>query len=132
MTPIKPFLIDAVREWAVENGLTPQIVVAATLPGVKVPQDYVENGRILLNIHPQAVHGFGVQNSCLMFSARFGGQAHSLEIPVAAIRAVYARENGKGVAFPEESSKEEALTDEAPADPPSPPSKKGPHLKVVK
>ncbi len=129
MTPIKNFLICAVRDWAVDNGLTPHVVVDATAPGVKVPQDHAEGGRILLNIHPRAVQGFGLENDWLTFAARFAGQSRLLEIPVTAVRAVYARENGQGIAFPEESKAEGAGA--APADD-DPPPKKGPHLKIVK
>lgn len=129
MTPIKTFLIRAVRDWAVENGLTPQVVVDATVPGVKAPAERVDNGRIVLNIHPRAVHGFGLEDGSLSFSARFSGQSRVLEIPLNAVRAVYARENGQGVAFPEET-KEEATAGSANGDPPPP--KKGPHLKIVK
>ncbi len=126
MTPIKTFLIRAVRDWAVENGLTPHIVVDATVPGVKAPAERVENDRIVLNIHPRAVHGFGLEDGSLSFSARFSGQSRVLEIPLNAVRAVYARENGQGIAFPEETK------GEAQADGDPPPPRKGPHLKIVK
>jgi stringent starvation protein B len=129
MTPIKPFLIHAVRDWAVENGLTPHVMVDAAFPGVKVPNDFVEQGRILLNIHPRAVHAYAVEDGRLTFSARFRGRSQVVEIPVAAVRAVYARENGQGVAFPEESA--DAGSASAPTEP-GPPPKKGPRLKIVK
>ncbi|MFQ6021677.1 MAG: ClpXP protease specificity-enhancing factor [Acidiferrobacterales bacterium] len=131
MTPIKPYLIRAVRDWAVDSRLTPHIVVDATAAGVKVPTEFVENGRMLLNIHPRAVHDFDMTNDWLLFSTRFAGQRCTLEIPVVAIRAIYARENGQGVAFPEEST-EGTVAEPASADSGPPPPKKGPHLKVVK
>jgi stringent starvation protein B len=132
MTPIKPFLIDAVRNWAVDNGLTPQLVVDASLPGVSVPRDFVNNDRIVLNVHPRAVHGYGLNGDCLLFSARFAGYSRALEIPLAAVRAVYARENGQGISFPEDSGKPSILAEEAPTDPDSPPPGNGPHLRIVK
>ena len=130
MTSIKQYLIGAVREWALENGLTPQIVVDALLPHVRVPATFVDNGRIVLNIHPRAVHGYAIDNERLVFSARFAGHSHTLEVPVAAVRAVYARENGQGVAFPDGPDAGQKLSDSGPAA--SGPSKRGPHLKIVK
>lgn len=132
MTPIKPFLIDAVRNWAIDNGLTPQLVVDASLPGVSVPRDFVDNDRIVLNVHPRAVHGYGVNGDCLVFSARFAGHSRALQIPLLAVRAVYARENGQGISFPEDAGKRSGLADKRPTDPDSPPSGSGPHLRVVK
>jgi stringent starvation protein B len=132
MTPIKPFLIDAVRNWAVDNGLTPQLVVDASLPGVSVPRDFVDNDRIVLNVHPRAVHGYGVNGDCLVFSARFAGHSRALQIPLPAVRAVYARENRQGISFPEDAGKRSGLAGERPTDPDSPPSGSGPHLRVVK
>jgi stringent starvation protein B len=105
MIPIKPYLIRAVRDWAIESGLTPHIVVDANAAGVKVPKDHVENGRILLNIHPRAVRDFDMKEAELMFSARFAGRSRMLAIPFGAIRAVYARENGQGIAFPDDSDR---------------------------
>lgn len=131
MTPIKPYLIRAVRDWAIDSGFTPHIVVDMGIPGAKVPPEYVENGRILLNVHPRAVQGYEMQDEWLLFSARFGGQSRTLEIPVSAIRAIYARENGQGVAFPDESG----AGSEFPGRPPDgsdDPPRKGPHLKIVK
>lgn len=132
MTPIKPFLIDAVRNWAVDNGLTPQLVVDASVPGVSVPRDFVDNDRIVLNVHPRAVHGYGLNGDCLVFSARFAGHSRTLEIPLTAVRAVYARENGQGISFPEDAAKPSSLADETPTDPDCPPPGSGPRLRIVK
>ncbi|MFQ5756157.1 MAG: ClpXP protease specificity-enhancing factor [Acidiferrobacterales bacterium] len=131
MTAIKPFLIRAIRDWAVENGFTPHVVVDASASAVDVPKEFVKNSRILLNIHPRAVHDFDLQEDWLVFSARFGGKARALVIPIAAIRAIYARENGQGVAFPEDSGAGEDDQANSPTGTDDPP-KKGPHLKVVK
>lgn len=128
MTPITPYLIRAVRDWAIDSGLTPLIVVDATLAGVEVPADFVENGRILLNVHPRAVHDFVMENERLLFATRFAGKRCALEIPVAAVLAIYARENGQGVTFPKESRADandgDTNTDGTP--------KTRPHLKLVK
>lgn len=128
MTPIKPYLIRAVRDWAVDSGLTPLIVVDATLDGVEVPADFVENGRLLLNVHPRAVHDFAMENEWLLFGTRFAGKRCALEIPVAAVRAIYARENGQGVTFPKESRADENGGDTNADDVP----KTRPRLKLVK
>lgn len=131
MTPIKPYLLRTVRDWALDNGLTPHIVVDARVSGVQVPERFVENDRIVLNIHPRAVQNYAQDDERLSFSARFGGVAHLVEVPMAAVLAVYARENGQGVSFP--------ATPDAPAgpdtEPPvagSPPRGGRPQLKVVK
>jgi stringent starvation protein B len=130
MISIKRYLIGAIREWAVENDLTPQIIVDASFPDVKVPGTFVDNARIVLNIHPRAVHGYAVDNELLVFSARFDGRSHAVEIPVAAVRAVYARENGQGVAFPDSTEDDQELSAAEPTEPGPP--RKGPHLKIVK
>ncbi len=135
MTPIKPYLIRAVRDWAVDSGLTPLIVVDTTFRGVNVPTDFVENGRILLNVHTRAVQDFVIEDEWLLFATRFGGRRSSLEIPVAAIRAIYARENGQGVTFPKETgSQPEPATDErtAPEIAIDESPKKPSHLRLVK
>ncbi len=132
MTPIKPYLIRAVRDWAIDSGFTPLIVVDATIAGVKVPPDSVENGRILLNVHARAVQDFDMDSERLLFSARFAGRSCALEVPVVAVRAIYARENGQGVAFPEDSTGENSAAQPPSSGSDDPPPKKGPHLKVVK
>ncbi len=100
MTPRKPYLIRAIYEWILDNDCTPHLLVDATLPGVQVPSDYVQDGRIILNIAPGAVHGLSLTNDAARFSARFGGVAHEVFVPGKAVLAVYARENGEGIMFP--------------------------------
>ncbi|MFQ5993983.1 MAG: ClpXP protease specificity-enhancing factor [Acidiferrobacterales bacterium] len=132
MTPIKAYLVRAVRDWAVDNGLTPHVVVDIHVSGVNVPTEFAENGRILLNIHPRAVERYELEGESLLFSARFAGSSRAVQIPLAAIRAIYARENGQGVAFSEEpgtSGDNEGSSDPTSDD--SPP-RKGSHLKIVK
>ncbi len=137
MIPIKPYLVRAVRDWAVDSGLTPLIVVDTTLSGVNVPADFIENGRILLNVHTRAVQNFVIEDEWLLFATRFGGRRSSLEIPVAAIRAIYARENGQGVTFPKESTGQpERTDDETPSVAPEIAAEESPkkpsHLRLVK
>jgi stringent starvation protein B len=129
MTPLRPYLLRAVHEWALDNGYTPHILVDAAVEGVIVPNGYVRDGRITLNIHPQAVHQLDLGNDRVSFFARFGGQSLGVDIPIHAVLAVFARENGRGVFFQDEPG--ETPPDGTPPDnTPSP--KKGPQLKLVK
>jgi stringent starvation protein B len=131
MTPLKFYLARAAYDWAVDNGFTPHVIVDAAHPGARVPTKYVENGRIVLNVHPQAVQHFAFTVEGLRFSARFGGVAQGVDVPLAALLAVYARENGQGVSFPEKgATAETGGPDGTPPD--APPPRKGPALKVVK
>lgn len=126
----RPYLIRALHEWALDSGLTPQIAVDATRPGVQVPHAFVRDGQIILNVHPQAVHQLELGNDTITFFARFGGKSEPVVVPVHAVLAIYARENGRGVQFPpEEGGVEPPPTSTAPE---ATPAKKGPHLKVVK
>lgn len=102
MTPSRPYLLRAFYEWIVDNHSTPYIVVSADLPGVDVPREYVDNGRIILNISPNAVRGLLLENNHVVFNARFGGTAYDVYIPMRAITAIYAKENGRGMVFKEE------------------------------
>jgi stringent starvation protein B len=129
----RPYLIRALHEWALDSGFTPQITVDARLPGVQVPQTFVNDGQIVLNIHPQSVHQLDLGNETISFLARFGGKRELVVIPVRAVLAVYARENGRGIQFPvEEDAVEPLPTPEPPPSPKPPAPGKGTHLKRVK
>lgn len=100
MTPSKPYLVRAVYEWIVDNELTPFMLVNAQVEGIQVPEEYIDHdGNIILNISPKACRGLHLGNSRVVFSARFSGVAMQLQVPVHAILAVYARENGRGMVF---------------------------------
>ena len=129
MTPLKLYLVRAVYDWAVENGLTPHLIVDANQADVRVPTASVQEGKIVLNIAPRAVQAFILDDRSVRFSARFGGKPFSIECPIAAVRAIYARENGQGVAFPE--TEEPAAPDPQSNTPTSVP-RKGPVLKRIK
>lgn len=128
----RPYLIRALHEWALDSGLTPQIAVDATAPGVQVPAGFVRDGQIVLNIHPQSVHQLEIGNDTISLFARFSGRSEPVVIPVRAVLAVYARENGRGIQFP---PGEDGI-EPPPAAPVSPtattPIRKGTHLKSVK
>ncbi|MDO6706431.1 ClpXP protease specificity-enhancing factor [Photobacterium sp. 1_MG-2023] len=99
MTPRRPYLVRAFYEWLVDNDLTPHLVVDATLPGVQVPQEFVSDGQIVLNLAPRAVGNLELGNEAVRFNARFGGRPHAVYVPLAAVLALYARENGAGTMF---------------------------------
>jgi len=107
MTSSRPYLIRAVHEWIVDNSLTPQIVVDAEFEGVLVPRKYISDGRIVLNISGGAVRSLVIGNERIEFGARFGGVVFQVSVPVGAVQAVIARENGAGMSFPEETSEPE-------------------------
>lgn len=132
MTPIKLYLLRAVYDWAVDNNFTPQVLVDAGVAGVKVPTNYIQDGRIVLNVHPRAVGHFEFAAEALRFSARFGGQSLSVEVPYTAVLAIYARENNQGITFPEMLAGDKP--DSGPEDNPpgGKPPGKGPSLRVVK
>lgn len=101
MTSNRPYLIRAIYEWIIDNGLTPYLLVSADQPGVLVPQDFVEDGKIVLNISPTAVQELEISNDAVSFSARFSGHPMQVVVPVSSASALYARENGEGMVFPE-------------------------------
>ncbi|MDF2153304.1 ClpXP protease specificity-enhancing factor [Vibrio sp. CAU 1672] len=104
MTARRPYMLRAFYDWLVDNDLTPHLVVDATLPGVRVPLEFVQDGQIILNIAPRAVGHLELSNDAVTFHARFSGRPHSVIVPVYAIQAIYARENGAGTMFePEEA-----------------------------
>lgn len=102
MTSTRPYLLRAIYEWVLDNQLTPHVVVNAHEEGVRVPQEYVQDGQITLNLSPDAVKNLNMDNDSLSFSARFRGVPMDIQVPVAAILGVYARENGQGMMFGEE------------------------------
>ncbi len=100
MTSNKPYLIRAFHEWITDNELTPYLLVDATYPGVSVPDSAVdEEGRVVFNISWQAVHGLELGNDHIHFDARFSGVSYPVQVPVAAVMGIYARENGAGTLF---------------------------------
>jgi stringent starvation protein B len=102
--PQKPYLLRALFEWCVDNGYTPHIAVKVDSK-TQVPAEYVKGGEIILNISPNAVHKLQMGNDSVEFSARFGGVARQISLPLANIYALYARETGHGMAFDADGSK---------------------------
>jgi stringent starvation protein B len=101
-TSRRPYLVRAMHEWMTANNQTPHLVVDASAAGAEVPRAYVRDGRITLNVSWQATQGLKLGNEWIEFSARFGGVAQHVKIPVAAVLGIYARETGQGMLFQEE------------------------------
>lgn len=102
MSSQKPYLIRAIYQWLLDNGCTPYLLVNTDNEGVVVPEQYIRDARIVLNLAPDAINGLNMDNARVSFSARFSGKAMDLFIPVIAIQAIYGKENNEGMFFPEE------------------------------
>lgn len=141
MTTHRPYLVRALNEWILDNNCTPYILVNAFEKGVEVPQSYVKDGQIVLNISPIAVQALVITNDGIEFNGRFGGIPTHVYVPTAAVLGIYAKENGQGMIFdrdepmPEPPGPAPTLTV---ADPDAPPPSKEkskrskPSLRVVK
>ena len=127
--PTKPYLLRALFEWCVDNGYTPHLAVKVD-SRTQVPQEYVKNGEITLNISPNAVHKLQMGNELIEFSARFGGVARQLAVPISSVYALYARETGHGMTFDVEGPKSGAQS-KAEAEPMCEPLRE-PRLPAVK
>ena len=99
MTPNQPYLLHAFYEWIVDNNLTPYIVVDAHYSGTQVPQEFVQDGQIVLNVSPASTGNFQLGLDNIMFDARFGGVPRNIVVPCPAVLAIYAKENGAGTVF---------------------------------
>ena len=104
LIPTRPYLIRAIRDWAMDNGLTPQLLVDAGVDGIVIPGSHVQDGKIVLNVHTQAVKALELGNEFITFSARFGGNSHAINLPIQSVLAVFAREYGQGYSFQEEET----------------------------
>jgi stringent starvation protein B len=102
--PTKPYLLRALFEWCVDNGYTPHLAVKVD-SRTQVPNEYVKNGEITLNVSPNAVHKLQLGNELIEFSARFGGVARQISVPISNVYALYARETGHGMTFDIEGPK---------------------------
>ncbi len=107
--PTKPYLLRALYEWCTDNGYTPHIAVRVDNQ-TRVPRQFVHNDEIVLNISFEATSQLQMGNEWIEFSARFSGKAHKIEVQVANVLAIYARENGQGMAFPVEPAVGPAAT----------------------
>ena len=132
MTSHRPYLLRALNQWIADNGMTPHLLVDATVPGVQVPPQAVHEGKVVLNIADRAVTRLSIDNEWVGFTARFGGVSQPVLVPMGAVLAIYARETGQGMALPDDP--QAASPGEGP-DPPTTPDDGAPrrsHLRVVK
>ncbi|WEN14559.1 ClpXP protease specificity-enhancing factor [Rhodanobacter sp. AS-Z3] len=145
MSSNRPYLLRAIYDWISDNELTPYILVDAGFPGVRVPPQVIKNGQVVLNLAMRAVANLDLGNDWIGFQARFSGVSQSIQIPVHAVLALYAQENGQGMMFPAEED-----GGDPPTPPPAPesddtvsatsdsdaagakPARGAPHLRVVK
>lgn len=104
MTPRRPYLLRAIYDWLLDNQLTPHLVVDVICSGVQVPMEFARNGQIVLNIAPHAVGNLELGDNEVCFNARFSGVPRQVSVPIAAVQAIYARENGVGSLFESEAT----------------------------
>ena len=129
----KPYLIRALHEWCCDNGFTPYIAVTVN-ERTRVPREFVRDGQIVLNVGYEATGHLSIANDGISFQARFGGVARELYVPLSAVTAIYARENGAGMAFEPEADEEvdPVAVEAPPSDDPPPPAGSRPKLQRIK
>jgi stringent starvation protein B len=142
LTSTKPYLIRALHEWCVDNGLTPHLLVAVNAQ-TRVPMAYVKDGEIVLNLNYSATKDLLIGNEAITFSARFSGVSNNLYVPIDVVRGIFARENGQGMFFEVEAKESLAAEGDVPNEDgvpamegevpeKTPPGTKKPSLKLVK
>lgn len=132
MTPSRPYLIRAMYDWIIDNGMTPHLLVDTKNEQVIVPRQYEEEGKIILNISTTAVQSLDLGQETVSFQARFDGEPMNVVVPIEYVLAIYTRENGQGMMFadddqsppPDDGSKDQSKDNDA--------KTKHPHLRVVK
>ncbi len=141
MSSNRPYLLRAIYDWISDNNLTPYVLVDAGFEGVRVPPQVIKNGQVVLNLAMRAVANLDLGKEWITFQARFSGVSQSIHIPVQAVLALYAQENGQGMMFPADEATDAPA---APAQPKTPdetpppdqggdkPKRGAPHLRVVK
>lgn len=102
----RPYLLRAMYDWIVDSGCTPHLLIDADDPSLQVPDVARQDGKVVLNVSPAAVRDLLMEDDLVTFVARFGGVSRSVSVPTAAVQAVYARENGRGMMFPEDDEAE--------------------------
>ena len=125
MTSSKPYLVRGLNEWILDNGQTPYVLITSGSDQVVIPPGIAQDGKVVLNISPDAVRELVIDNEAISFSARFNGVSQDVYCPMAFVLAIYARENGEGMMFPEEDSLPDNPADIAD-------DKKAPSLTLIK
>lgn len=135
MTSSKPYLLRALYEWILDNDFTPHVIADADAAGVDVPPQAIQEGRVVLNISPSATGNLLMENDAVSFKARFSGVSRDIWLPMPAILAIYARENGQGMMFADgdEDGDSPSPPDDGPDDAGPGGSKPGgPKLRLIK
>ena len=134
MLSSRPYLLRAMHEWIVDSGMTPHIIADAAHADLVVPDSAIQEGKVVLNISLTAVRDLLIDAEFVSFVARFGGVSQAVTVPTAAVEAIYARENGRGMMFADEDEEQagEAQSDADASDKPERRKRSGPNLRVVK
>ncbi|WP_426703239.1 ClpXP protease specificity-enhancing factor [Rhodanobacter sp. Col0626] len=143
MSSNRPYLLRAIYDWITDNNLTPYVLVDAGFAGVRVPPQVIKNGQVVLNLAMRAVANLDLGNEWISFQARFSGVSQTIQIPVLAVLALYAQENGQGMMFPADEEGGDTPPPSAPEpedttptsgadDGDDKPRRGAPHLRVVK
>lgn len=143
MSSNRPYLLRAIYDWISDNDLTPYVLIDAGVAGVRVPPQVVKNGQVVLNLAMRAVANLDLGNDWISFQARFSGVSQSIQIPVQAVLALYAQENGQGMMFPADeeggdtpppsgTEPDDASAKQGADDAGDKPKRGAPHLRVVK
>ena len=111
LTSTKPYMVRAIHEWCIDNGLTPHLLVEVNSQ-TKVPMAYVKDGEIVLNLNYSATKDLQFSNEAIIFSARFAGVSNNMYIPMSAVKGIFARENGQGMFFEMTPENEDVKSDE--------------------
>ena len=130
MTSSRHYLIRAIFEWILDNDMTPHLLVDCENEHIVVPRQHEKDGRIVLNISPNAVQNLELGNEAVVFDARFSGESVAIYVPIAYVLAIYTSENGKGMMF-NEGDQNTPPPDMDQPNPDQPPARRS-HLKVVK
>lgn len=131
MTSSRPYLVRAMYQWIADNGMTPHLLADASVEGIQIPAEHVQNGKIILNIAPMAISSLVLGDTEITFNARFSGQSLGIYIPIDAVLAIYAKENGQGMMFSEDDGAVSSSEDDEDPEP-DPDKPKRPALRVVK
>ncbi|MEE4174627.1 MAG: ClpXP protease specificity-enhancing factor [Xanthomonadales bacterium] len=136
MTSSKPYLLRALYEWILDNDFTPHIIADADAAEVEVPPQAIQEGRVVLNISPTATGNLLLENDAVSFKARFGGVSRDIWLPMHAILAIYARENGQGMMFAGGDEDDDPTPPDSDSGPdgqgPDGPKSDGPKLRLIK
>ena len=130
--PKRPYLLRAMHQWITDCGNTPHVIVDAARGGAEVPQAYIKDGKIVLNLSHSATQRLKLGNDEIEFDARFAGVVHHVRFPLTAVMGIYARETGEGMVFSEQDLGPEPPTPPASTDDGTPAPSRRPQLRVIK